>query len=40
MLGGAPASLPMLGDQQTLAAMAWSEKGKLTRHERFLAEMD
>jgi hypothetical protein len=30
----------MLGNQRTLAAMAWSVKGKLMRHERLLAEMD
>ena len=29
-----------MGDQRTFASMAWSEKGKVTRRERFLAEMD
>ena len=29
-----------MGDQRTFAAMAWSKKGKVTRRERFLAEMD
>ena len=29
-----------MGGQQTFASMAWSTKGKVTRRERFLAEMD
>jgi IS5 family transposase len=29
-----------MGQQRTLASMAWSLKGKVTRRERFLAEMD
>ena len=29
-----------MGNQRTFASMAWSEKGKVTRRERFLAEMD
>jgi IS5 family transposase len=29
-----------MGDQRTFASMAWSAKGKMTRRERFLAEMD
>ena len=29
-----------MGDQRTFASMAWSAKGKVTRRERFLAEMD
>src|SRR5258708_31174227 len=29
-----------MGNQQTFASMAWNEKGKVTRRERFLAEMD
>ncbi len=29
-----------MGNQQTFASMAWSAKGKVTRRERFLAEMD
>ena len=29
-----------MGNQQTFASMAWSGKGKVTRRERFLAEMD
>src|SRR5215831_14185016 len=29
-----------MGDQRTFASMAWSAKGKRTRRERFLAEMD
>jgi IS5 family transposase len=29
-----------MGDQRTFASLAWSAKGKVTRHERFLAEMD
>jgi IS5 family transposase len=29
-----------MGEQRTFAAMAWSQKGKVTRRERFLAEMD
>jgi len=29
-----------MGDQQTFASVAWSRKGKRTRRERFLAEMD
>jgi transposase, IS5 family len=30
----------VMGDQQTFASVAWSHKGKVTRRERFLAEMD
>ena len=30
----------MVGDQGTFASMAWNRKGKVTRRERFLAEMD
>ena len=30
----------MMGDQRTFASVAWSQKGKVTRRERFLAEMD
>ena len=30
----------MVGDQGTFASMAWNQKGKVTRRERFLAEMD
>jgi hypothetical protein len=26
--------------QQTFASVAWTQKGKVTRRERFLAEMD
>ena len=29
-----------MGDQRTFASMAWDAKGKVTRRERFLAEMD
>src|SRR5712691_5810128 len=29
-----------MGDQLTFASVAWSQKGKVTRRERFLAEMD
>ena len=29
-----------MGEQPTFAAVAWSQKGKVTRRERFLAEMD
>jgi IS5 family transposase len=29
-----------MGNQRTFASMAWSTKGKVTRRERFLAEMD
>jgi hypothetical protein len=29
-----------MGNQRTLASMAWSAKGKVTRRERFLAEME
>lgn len=29
-----------MGDQRTFASMAWSAKGKMTRRERFLAEME
>ena len=29
-----------MGDQRTFASMAWNGKGKITRRERFLAEMD
>ena len=29
-----------MGEQRTFAAIAWSHKGKVTRRERFLAEMD
>jgi len=29
-----------MSDQQTFASVAWSRKGKVTRRERFLAEMD
>ncbi len=29
-----------MGEQRTFAAIAWSQKGKTTRRERFLAEMD
>jgi len=29
-----------MGEQRTFAALAWTEKGKVTRRERFLAEMD
>ena len=28
-----------MGNQRTLASMAWNGKGKITRRERFLAEM-
>jgi hypothetical protein len=28
-----------MGDQRTFASMAWNAKGKVTRRERFLAEM-
>lgn len=30
----------VMGKQRTLASMAWSRKGKVTRREKFLAEMD
>src|ERR1700741_5470184 len=30
----------VMGSQRTFASMAWSTKGKVTRRERFLAEMD
>src|SRR6476659_1815117 len=30
----------VMGDQQTLASVAWNQKGKVTRRERFLGEMD
>jgi IS5 family transposase len=30
----------VMGNQRTFASMAWSCKGKVTRRERFLAEMD
>jgi hypothetical protein len=29
-----------MGNQRTFASMAWSAKGKITRREHFLAEMD
>ena len=29
-----------MGDQRTFASLAWSRKGRVTRRERFLAEMD
>jgi IS5 family transposase len=29
-----------MGEQRTFGALAWSQKGKVTRRERFLAEMD
>ena len=29
-----------MGEQQTFASIAWTQKGKVTRRERFLAEMD
>src|SRR5690242_7162100 len=29
-----------MGEQRTFASMAWEAKGKVTRRERFLAEMD
>jgi hypothetical protein len=29
-----------MGNQQTFASLAWCGKGKVTRRERFLAEMD
>jgi IS5 family transposase len=29
-----------MGEQRTFAAVAWNQKGKVTRRERFLAEMD
>ncbi len=29
-----------MGEQRTFASMAWAHKGKVTRRERFLAEMD
>ena len=29
-----------MGKQQTFASEAWSRKGKVTRRERFLAEME
>lgn len=30
----------MMSDQHTFAGLAWNSKGKVTRRERFLAEMD
>src|SRR6516225_2431104 len=30
----------MMGSQRTFASMAWQAKGRVTRRERFLAEMD
>jgi transposase, IS5 family len=29
-----------MGEQRTFAGIAWSQKGKVTRRERFVAEMD
>jgi len=29
-----------MSEQRTFASMAWNGKGKVTRRERFLAEMD
>ena len=29
-----------MGSQRTFASMAWNRKGKVTRREQFLAEMD
>ena len=29
-----------MGDQRTFASVAWHQKGKVTRRDRFLAEMD
>jgi hypothetical protein len=29
-----------MGEQRTFASVAWTQKGKVTRRERFLAEMD
>ena len=29
-----------MGNQRTFASLAWNGKGKVTRRERFLAEMD
>ena len=29
-----------MNDQRTFASMAWNQKGKVTRRERFLAEMN
>ena len=29
-----------MGEQRTFGSMAWNHKGKVTRRERFLAEMD
>ena len=29
-----------MGGQRTFASMAWNAKGKITRREQFLAEMD
>ena len=29
-----------MSEQRTFASMAWSQKGKVTRRERFLAEME
>src|SRR5216117_2247932 len=29
-----------MGDQRTFASVAWEQKGKVTRRERFLTEMD
>ncbi len=33
-------SVSVLGNQQTVASIAWNGKGKVTWRERFLAEMD
>ena len=30
----------MVGEQRTFASVAWTQKGKVTRREQFLAEMD
>jgi IS5 family transposase len=29
-----------MGEQRTFASVAWAQKGKVTRREQFLAEMD
>jgi hypothetical protein len=29
-----------MGNQRTFASLAWNEKGKVTRRERFLGEME
>ncbi len=29
-----------MGEQRTFASVAWTQKGKVTRREQFLAEMD